>query len=251
MPALYHILLIIHVAAGVVGLIAFWIPLFARKGGRLHIRAGWVFATALLVVSLTAATTAVWTLLDPIGTRPPLSGVTDLAAYVTERRVLGALLAYLAILTFSFGWQGIQVIENKNQHDALRSPFTIALNAALFASALGILFIGIRIGAGVLIGMSVIGLAVGPLHLAYVLKREVARMEWFYKHFGAMLGGGIAFHTAFFVFGASRLLPGFESNVVMWFAPALVGGAGIMFLNVYYRRKFACKSEARIPVLSG
>ena len=48
MPVIYHVLLMIHVAAGVVGLIAFWIPLFARKGGRLHVRAGWVFATALL-----------------------------------------------------------------------------------------------------------------------------------------------------------------------------------------------------------
>ena len=30
-------------------------------------------------------------------------------------------------------------------------------------------------------------------------------MGWFYSHMGSMIGGGIAFHTAFAVFGAQRL----------------------------------------------
>ena len=30
-------------------------------------------------------------------------------------------------------------------------------------------------------------------------------MAWWYEHMGSMLGGGIAFHTAFLVLGAGRL----------------------------------------------
>ena len=32
-----------HVVVGTIGLVAFWIPVFARKGSRLHIRAGKLF----------------------------------------------------------------------------------------------------------------------------------------------------------------------------------------------------------------
>ena len=40
---LFDILILTHVLTGFVGLAAFWVPVFASKGGRTHVRAGRVF----------------------------------------------------------------------------------------------------------------------------------------------------------------------------------------------------------------
>ena len=37
-----------HMLIGCIGLVTFWIPVFARKGGRLHRRAGRLFALCAL-----------------------------------------------------------------------------------------------------------------------------------------------------------------------------------------------------------
>ncbi len=66
-------------------------------------------------------------------------------------------------------------------------------------------------------------------------------MAWWYEHMGAMLGGGIAFHTAFLVIGAGRLLgvqlTGFTA-VVPWILPSLIGIPATAIWVGYYRRKF-------------
>ena len=77
--------------------------------------------------------------------------------------------------------------------------------------------------------------------LHYMRREPNNRMAWFYEHIGAILGAGIAFHTAFAVFGASRLfefrLPG-AWQVVPWILPALVGIPAIVLTTRHYRRKF-------------
>ena len=74
---------------------------------------------------------------------------------------------------------------------------------------------------------SVVNLAMNALVLAHVA--------------GSMLGGGIAFHTAFAVFGAQRLwayeLAG-PLAVVPWLLPTAVGIPAIIVWTRYYRRKF-------------
>ncbi|MCE2540754.1 MAG: DUF2306 domain-containing protein, partial [Acidobacteria bacterium] len=56
-----------------------------------------------------------------------------------------------------------------------------------------------------------------------------------------MLGGGIAFHTAFIVFGAQRVwayeLAG-PLAIVPWILPTVVGIPAIVVWTRYYRRKF-------------
>jgi hypothetical protein len=36
MQILQNIFVLVHVSAGFIGLVAFWIPVFARKGGKQH-----------------------------------------------------------------------------------------------------------------------------------------------------------------------------------------------------------------------
>ena len=59
---LFDIVIGIHVATGFVGLAAFWVPIFARKGGRLHVRAGRVYAYSACVVTVSAVTVSTMSL---------------------------------------------------------------------------------------------------------------------------------------------------------------------------------------------
>ena len=51
--------------------------------------------------------------------------------------------------------------------------------------------------------------------------------EWIVEHLDGMLGAGIAFHTAFLVFGASRfmdpLFAGSPLQLIPWILPTLIG----------------------------
>ena len=77
--------------------------------------------------------------------------------------------------------------------------------------------------------------------LQYVRNPPTSARAWMYEHLGAMLGSGIAFHTAFAVFGMNRL---FEINLGGWFAivpwilPAAIGIPAITIWTRHYRRKF-------------
>ena len=77
--------------------------------------------------------------------------------------------------------------------------------------------------------------------LNFMKRGEAEHMGWFYSHMGSMIGGGIAFHTAFAVFGAQRL---FEYSiegplaVVPWILPALIGLPAIVLARRYYQRRF-------------
>ena len=79
------------------------------------------------------------------------------------------------------------------------------------------------------------------------MKPGAQHMGWFYSHMGSMLGGGIAFHTAFIVFGAQRLwayeLAG-SFAVVPWLLPTVIGIPAIVIWTGYYRRKFAPAARA-------
>ena len=53
---LFELLIWAHVATGFVGLAAFWVPVFARKGGRAHVQAGRVYTYCAYIVTLSAVT---------------------------------------------------------------------------------------------------------------------------------------------------------------------------------------------------
>jgi hypothetical protein len=54
MALLQQLLLFAHVLGGGLGLASMFVPLVAKKGGRLHARAGWVFVAGMTLASLRA-----------------------------------------------------------------------------------------------------------------------------------------------------------------------------------------------------
>lgn len=237
LSTLFAAVIVVHVATGFAGLAAFWVPVFARKGGRAHKQAGKVYAYCAYVVTLSAVTASAGRVvsyrLDGIGVadQPELYG-------------FAWLLAYLGVVTFAQVRQAIRVVATRRSPEMLRTPFHEALAWASMAGSVAVVAAALAAWSPVspiLLGLSPIGLFTGWRMLRMVRRPSAERMGWLYSHLGSMLGGGIAFHTAFLVFGAQRFWDlGLEGPlaIVPWLLPTMVGVPAIVVWTRRYRRKF-------------
>ena len=234
---LFHVLVLAHVATGFVGLAAFWVPVFARKGGRAHVQAGRVYACCAYVVTLSAVTASAGRIVSyqvqgiGFAERPDLYG-------------FALFLGYLGVVTFATVRQAMRVVATRRAPETLRTPFHEALGWASVAGSVAVIAFALGVWSDVspiLLGLSPIGLFTGRSMLRLMRNPGAQHMGWFYSHLGSMLGGGIAFHTAFAVFGAQRLwtyeLAG-PLAIVPWILPTVVGIPAIVVWTRYYRRKF-------------
>ena len=243
MAELFQGLRWLHIAAGAVALVLFWIPVIARKGGKLHIRIGWAYVVCMSCVVVTAFAMSGMVFANPLGVRQiqaPLSA-EELARFLRSQRLFSAFLAYLAGVTLASGWQGIWVQRTKRTPEALRTPFNVALNALTAFSGLGVLLLGLRFSSAVFVALSPVGVLVGGGNLRYLLRGPATKMAWWYEHLGSMIGTGIAGYTAFFVFGGSRLFPSVARTqlyAIFWVLPTLIGVPAIYLAVFYYRGKF-------------
>jgi hypothetical protein len=243
MASLFQWLRWMHVGAGGLALILFWIPAIARKGGRTHIRAGWFYVACMSVVVVTALAMSELAFTIPLTVRRiarPLS-TAELSDFLRGQRLSATFLAYLAGLTLAAGWQGIWAVETKREPKAMRTLFSLALNVVVLLAGLTVLVLGIKYRSGPLIGLSPIGPLIGAGNLRYLLRGPQSRMHWWYEHLGSMIGTGIAGYTAFLVFGGARLLPSVARSqlyTLFWVLPTLIGVPVIFMTVAYYQRKF-------------
>jgi hypothetical protein len=215
---------LIHIAAGVVALAIFWIPLVARKGGRLHRRAGLVYAWAMLVVVVAAFGTVGWRL-----------EYEDLPSV----RVRSVFLAYVGLLAFASGWFGLRALRTKKRTGPSWNPIDIGPSVALALGGLALIGWWLRTDVSVLvIVFGVLGLWLGVQHLRTWLTAPNDAHHWWYQHMSGMIAACIGTVTAFLVVNSSRLVPD-SFNLVLWIAPGVVGGVGISVWTAYYRKKFA------------
>ena len=100
---LFELLIWAHVATGFVGLAAFWVPVFARKGGRTHVQAGRIYTYCAYVVTVSAVTASAGRIVSyqfqgaGIAERPDLYG-------------FAVLLGYLGVVTFATVRQAMRVV---------------------------------------------------------------------------------------------------------------------------------------------
>src|ERR1700739_696750 len=88
MANLFQSLRWVHIAAGSIALILFWIPAIAPKGGRTHIRAGWAYVVCMSAVVLTAFAMSGLAFTIPVAVRQiarPLSS-EELSSFLREQR---------------------------------------------------------------------------------------------------------------------------------------------------------------------
>ncbi|MGA8036327.1 MAG: hypothetical protein WB985_10185, partial [Candidatus Acidiferrales bacterium] len=243
MANLFQALQWMHVTAGGLALILFWIPAIAPKGGKTHVRAGWFYVACMSVVVVTALALSGLAFTIPLIVRriaQPLSPA-ELADFLRGQRISATFLAYLAGLTLAAGWQGIWAVEAKREPKTMRTPFTLALNVLVFLAGLIVLVLGITYRSGPLVALSPIGPFLAAGNLRYVLRGPQSRMHWWYVHLSSMIATAIAGYTAFLVFGAARLLPSVARSqlyTIFWILPALIGIPVIRRTVAFYQRKF-------------
>lgn len=250
-----------HIVAGFLGLALFWVPVFAAKGGRLHVRAGWAFVCCAGCVGVSGLISCSWGLLhlpSLLGTGLQRIPEHELPHVMEQARFLFAILGYLSLAVLSGLWFGLEVVRTRNRHETLRSPLLLGLHGATGLWALGLFAFGAwtliashrgshllspeassRYWIPVILGL--VGLLGAKGDLDYALRPRPSRMAWWYKHMENMLGVGIAFHTAFLVLGVNRLfrLPLSGAwQLLPWVLPTAIGVPAIHFWVRWYQRRF-------------
>lgn len=229
MLLLFKALIVLHVAAGATGLVSFWVPILARKGGRLHRVWGKIFAYALLAAGGLAVAMSVMTIVAPFETHPHLRGGPLDAT--TIRALFGWLMLFLGTLTTSMAWFGLGCIWHKRQHDNHRHAGNVALQLAVPATALLCAVQGWRSGQMLMVGVAAVGVVSCYVNLSFMLAKAPVPKAYLQQHFRALIGAGISVYTAFLAFGAVQLMPSHAFNPVMWSVPSIVGFTLVVFHN--------------------
>lgn len=215
--------IVLHIAFGSVGLLAFWVPVLGRKGGSAHRRWGKLFTSTMLVTGFAAIAISTLTLLYPLGTHPQL----DDAAWV--RGVFGWMMQGLALLTVNLAWYGWLCVQHKDDRQAYFEWRNVALQISLTVVSLHCAWQAWLIREPIMLGMPAIGLATVATNLWFMFNPRPARMDWLKEHIKALVGAGISVYTAFFAFGAVRTIPALALHPGLWAIPLVVGLALIFY----------------------
>lgn len=229
----------LHISIGFVGLAAFWVPIVAQKGGLIHRKLGQVFRYCGLVVVVTACLSVALYLIQLIGAGLGPSRQPEDWAFLL-------FLAYLALATGVMLSHGMAVLKHKKDLTAMASPYRYGI--AFFMISASVVLIAWALywrpdNMLLLLVLSPLGISNGWSMLQLLKKPSADPRMWLYEHLSAMLGAGIAFHTAFAVFGFNRLfdypMTG-TLSVLPWVLPAALG----IPANLWWIRRY--KQGARI-----
>ena len=123
MLVIHTTLLYLHIALGAIALLLFWLPIIARKGGKLHISAGKAFYLLMLIVSGSGIIMSLLGLADPIGiyvNSKPLSS-EQIEGMMRWRIPFTYFLLLLSLLTWVTVRHAIGVLRAKTNRSMLRS----------------------------------------------------------------------------------------------------------------------------------
>ena len=236
MEAIFDSIRLAHIVIGFTGLAAFWVPVLSRKGGEIHKKAGYVFEWSAYFITASAVFNALGRAIVAIVGGAPLAGNEQSFGFLL-------FLAYLGVVTFAAVRHGVLSIRRKDLM-ALRSPFHMGIAVASIVGSVLVVAYALAVWSGisiVLLALSPIGVIQGREMIVQMTRPQSERMAWYYAHMGNMIGAGIAFHTAFAVFGSNRIfdyeLPG-AWQIVPWILPAAIGTPATRILESKYRRRF-------------
>ncbi|WP_309119614.1 DUF2306 domain-containing protein [Paenibacillus sp.] len=214
-----------HIFFGFLALAVFWIPIVTKKGGRAHNRAGWIYATAMGVVSASAFLMGMYRLTWDAG---PDADAIPFAWFLT----------FVSILSAATAWYGIRVLRHKRRKTPHRVTLDLLFPFLLFASGIGISAYGWVIHFPLLQYFPFLGVFLGGTQLLYWLTVPAKPSHWAVEHIVGMLSCCIATVTAFLVFGAPRLLGVDSGSLLVWFSPTVALVPLIIGFTNVYRRKF-------------
>lgn len=241
MELLHETLRYIHMAGGFIGLALFWIPIFSKKGSPIHKQMGKYWTWLARVVVLSA-----------------LAGLFLYIPEIIEKNISPnnyaflLFLGYLSIVTYIVISYGVAVLKSKKDPTSLNTPYWNLMIFLSFAASAFIIAFALIVkpdSMAVLLALSPIGIGTGLGMRSYIKKGSSkygkkgieSNKAWLYEHLGSMLGAGIAFHTAFAVFGMTRTFDiGLEGMVAVipWILPAAIGIPAQYIWTRTYQKKF-------------
>lgn len=213
----FDLFLAVHIVAGAIGAVAFWIPVGARKGGAWHRKGGNVFYWCMLVTGSAATGMSLSTL---IATPAVHHDLTDQALI---RGIFGWMMLYLSVFTLSLAWHGMMVLRNKADHAANREAPNTLLQLATMGLAVNCVVQGVLIGQPLMMGIAIVGFVSGVTNLWFAFRPASGRKSVLKEHVKALVGAGISVYTAFMAFGSVRVMPALALNPVAWSVPLSIG----------------------------
>lgn len=220
----------LHIAAGIIGLTVFWIPMVLGKGSVWHRRVGWMFVAGMGAASVSGALLSSYRL------------TTEADA---QRLAAAFFLLYISILTGAATWKGVRVLKFKQRSTRHVVATDMVVAGVLAASGAVMVALGLAEGKLLFAIFGLVGVVNGVGDLRYWLRPPTSPMHWWFEHMTGMMTTSIAALTAFLVLNAERL--GLDTfGFVVWLAPTLVLVPINIVWQQYYRRRFAPKGAAGV-----
>ncbi|MFD2573505.1 DUF2306 domain-containing protein [Spirosoma soli] len=230
MKTLIVLLLITHIAAGITALLIGLVPMFSKKGSRLHNRTGLVYVYCMIAVAVTALLLCV---LQPF-------------------KMMRLFLTGIAVLSFYLSVTGWRATKQKNGE---RTAFDRGLTYLTMAVSLGMIAFGLYLSTRSASFFAITFLFFGILTFVFArrdyqfFQRPAEKMHWFFQHITRMGGSYIATFTAALVTNGNRLTPANSPEwvgTITWIAPSIIGGLIISRTVWYYKSKFASKANSTL-----
>lgn len=223
MKTLIIALLIIHIITGVTALLVGLIPMFSKKGSRLHNRAGLVYVYCMITVAISAL----------------------LLCGLQPFKMMRLFLTGIAVFSFYLSVTGWRATKQKKTgptaSDRMLTHFTLLVSVVMIGFGIylmsqpgNVFFPTLFTFFGVLTGV----FAGRDYRL---IGQPAEKMHWFFQHVTRMGGSYIATFTAALVTNTERILPANAPDwaaTIGWIAPSLIGGLLIGRTVRYYKRKF-------------
>jgi len=129
-------------------------------------------------------------------------------------------------------WQGWLSLRNGLDHQRNRVWHNLLSQALLTAVSTNCFVRGVMAGEPMMMGISMVGFATVATNLWFIYKPKPLPTDRIKEHIKCLVGAGISVYTAFFAFGAVRLLPELALQPGLWAVPLIVGLA----LIIYHQR---------------
>jgi hypothetical protein len=195
----------------------------------------------MLVTGTVAAGIALTTLSDPAGTHPHLQNHPTFSDPAVISGIFGWMMLYLAVLTVNLAWHGWLCINHRRDHSRNRAWHNLLSQAALTLAATACAFQGWRIGQPLMMGIALVGFATVATNLWFLYKPDPRPVDRIREHIKSLVGAGISVYTAFFAFGAVRLIPELALAPTLWSIPLVTG----LILIIYHRRAVSRRFRSR------
>lgn len=244
MHVLHSFLLKAHIGVGALALVAFWLPIVARKGSVNHKKFGRLFVWCMSIVAGSAIIISIMVLIDPIGIRAPSRDLDMERAMqvAANNRMFSLFLLMLGLLTATGMRHGLLALKTRTQPNALRAKSHLTLLVSLGVMGVIVGIVGLMNGEVLLMVFAVISVSASINTMREALRKKMTRNDRIKAHFGGLIGTGIGAYTAFFAFGGSRLLSDIltgQWQVIPWVLPAIIGTIAIRRVEKDYQTEAA------------